>query len=70
MHSNTIKGLLLDAAAALIAGHAAVAHRLVCSADRLAVADPSISTTRRDLIATARVAVASVMRSSRYHELA
>ncbi len=58
MRTHTINGLLQDAAMAMQQGRAALAHRLICTADRIAQGDRTVSTARRDAIRTARLAVA------------
>lgn len=43
MRKNTIKGLILDAQNAMVAGRPALAHRMLCAAERYAAVDRTMS---------------------------
>ncbi|WP_454629564.1 hypothetical protein [Bradyrhizobium cenepequi] len=58
MRNTTVKSLLQHAAFAIQIGKLALAHSLVCNAERIAAADRTISATRLGSIRTARLALA------------
>lgn len=53
MRKNTIKGLILDAQNAMQIGRPALAHRLLCAAERYATVDRTITAHWREAIRTA-----------------
>jgi hypothetical protein len=61
MRHNTVQGLIRDAQAAMLAGRAALAYRLLVNADRMATADKTFPTVRRDAIRAARMLTCSAI---------
>lgn len=57
MRTNTCKGLLLDAAAAISAGRYGLALHFLATAERIARFDDAIATRVHDLIVDAREAM-------------